>query len=262
MRHMKSRCAACERFGVNMTKEHFYPEWLIKKTRTDKTGMNWRGNKIPNAMTATIPLCEDCNRDFGALLEAPTSKLFDEIERGNAISDEDAELIVRWMWKLEGLHWRIEHTSGAYTTRYTIRERVLNPIDDVRPKIVLAIARIGHIQEKHGDLPLGLDWYGHFSAIFTAGVFSKLAIVVLERDFIEYVPRAFTIYTLKKIPDSEKKIVFGIGFRDDSDAVTLTLHTSALLGRLHDSLSMRRDVVANRHESIFDAWMRKRRSFD
>jgi hypothetical protein len=113
-------------------KEHPFPQWLITRTKTDRTSIRWiPGNRIP-ADEATLPLCRQCNRDFGDQLEAPMSRILDDIEADRGLSDNEAELIVRWLWKIEGLLWHVSHPTHDYSSKYTLRERVLRPLDAIR----------------------------------------------------------------------------------------------------------------------------------
>jgi len=79
LKHLKKKCAACERSGVGMNKEHVFPKWLILKTNTNNTGIHWLTNRKLTALKATLPLCRECNTIFGKELERPVSKLFNEI---------------------------------------------------------------------------------------------------------------------------------------------------------------------------------------
>jgi hypothetical protein len=94
LKHLKSKCAACERPGREMNKEHVFPRWLILRTNTHNTGIRWGELKRLPALKATIPLCTECNKILGKELEEPVSKLFDEIESHQGISDLDAELLM------------------------------------------------------------------------------------------------------------------------------------------------------------------------
>lgn len=123
-----------------MNKEHIFPQWLIERTGTNATGIRWGAKRDVPALAATFPLCEQCNRDFGEYLEGPTARLFDEIEAGAGLSDNDAELLVRWLWKIKGLAWIADHPDGQYSSKYTLRERVLLPIDEIRGHLTLGIA--------------------------------------------------------------------------------------------------------------------------
>src|SRR6476661_3004698 len=104
-RKYKKECVSCRRADVKMNHEHFWPQWLIDRTGTNKTGVRFDGTKRINPRKLKVPLCVRCNSDFGNGLETPVSILFNEIEAGRGISDEDAEVLVRWLWKFEGLYW-------------------------------------------------------------------------------------------------------------------------------------------------------------
>src|SRR5262245_9695115 len=81
-------------------------------------------------MAATLPLCEECNNDFGVQLERPVSLIFEALEAGEGITDKEAELLVRWLWKFEGMFWSAEnhtHPELLYSDRWTLKERVLGP---------------------------------------------------------------------------------------------------------------------------------------
>src|SRR6266498_2812771 len=134
-------------------------------------------------MTATFPLCVACNSDFGQGLEVPVARIFEDLEQGKGISDLEGELLVRWLWKLEGLGWIFEFSGGRYNDKYTLRQRVLHPIDDIRGQLTLAIALVEKIDPDFGDAPMGLDSRCLHSAIFVSGVFSKVAVMVVLAPF-------------------------------------------------------------------------------
>ena len=137
--HLKERCGGCEQFGKQMTKEHLFPRWLIIKTRTEQTGIKWHTKRRVPALAATLPLCGDCNKEFGNDLEAPVATLFEQIEDGQGLSDIDAELLIRWLWKMKGLSWVATNPEGKYIRPGTLRERVLYPINEIRPKLILGL---------------------------------------------------------------------------------------------------------------------------
>ena len=180
--HLKQHCAGCERAEVQMTKEHLFPKWLIKRTGTDKTKIRWGNSKIP-ALAATLPLCNECNQLFGKHLEAPVSSIFDDLESRKGISESEAELLVRWMWKITGMGWIASNPGQKYTRNYTLRERILRPIDELRGALVLAVALIENIDSRYGDKPMGVDSRTEVDAIYAAGVFSNVAIMVLLEPF-------------------------------------------------------------------------------
>lgn len=220
-----------------MTKEHFWPRWLIEKTQTDNTGVRSLGGKKIPPSALTFPLCKKFNDDFGKYLESPVAKIFDDIENNKGISDFEAELLVRWLWKFEGLHWTIVNPIVSYTPQATLRERVLLPIDSMRSSLVLAISIIENIDPYYGDAPLGIDSYNQVNGIFVAGVFYKIAMMVLYQDFTHLIPAHFSQYCLANSLNliSHQKIFFPkTGFKDDTDAVCVSLIAAKRLSKAHD----------------------------
>jgi hypothetical protein len=240
-KHMKTRCAGCERIGVPMSKEHMFPTWLIKRTGTERTGIRWGSKRNVPALAATLPLCARCNHEFGKELEAPVSKIFDDMEADKGLSDNEAELLVRWLWKLEGLSWTRGHPLDDYSPAYTLRERVLMPLNSIRGTLVLAISLIENIDPAHGDKPMGLDMpiLGG-DAIFVSGVFSEVAMMVLLEAFKHMVPSNFSLYKLAPVRKAYGDAKFFYpkhGFKDDNDAVSVTMQSSLPLAVAHEQLA-------------------------
>ena len=238
LNHLKKKCAACEREGVKMNKEHLFPKWLILKTNTHNTGIRWGDKRKIPALKATLPLCQECNSLFGKELEAPVSKLFDEIEKQKGISDLDAELLIRWLWKIYGLAWVAAHPHDKYTSIYTIKERVLRPIDFIRENLVLAVSLIEALHPESIDWPMGVDSNTSKDAIFVSGVFSKIALMVLLDPFAYLVPKHFSLYHLapKREKSSKGKLFYPkIGFVDDLEAVSVTRMASIPIAKEHDN---------------------------
>jgi len=226
-----------------MTKEHFFPRWLIERSGTGKTGIKWIGNKNISPNAATVPLCLKCNSDFGKELEAPVSQIFNDLENNRGINDEEAELLIRWLWKFEGLAWVYFHPNDKYSKTYTLAERILQPIDQIRGSLVLAIGIIEKIDPKFGDAPMGIDSYNIHNAIFVAGVFLNIAIMVLLSEFEHLVPSEFSKYCLAEKPGKlvDAKLFFPkVGFRDCTEAVTKTSIVAKILSKLHEDFFLER----------------------
>ena len=233
----KLLCVACGATEPKMNKEHFWPEWLIERTGTANTTVRFTPEKRINPKSLVVPLCVDCNTAFGRELEAPVSRIFSELEEGLGLSDNDAELLIRWLWKFEGLSWCFANPSGMYTEKYTLRQRVLQPIDEFRSNLTLAVSLAATIDPKFGDAPMGLDSWTDVSAVFVAGVFSKVAIMVLEREFEEFVPRQFGTYRLAEAgaPDRSAKLFYPpTSFRNCVEAVNVTKDIGLYLSHAHD----------------------------
>lgn len=248
LNHLKERCAGCDRQDVPMNKEHIFAKWLILRTGTDQTGIRWGQKKEVPALAATFPLCEDCNSVFGRELEGPTSRLFDEVEAGRGVSDDDAELLIRCMWKIKGLSWIANHPGGRYTTKYTLRERVLLPIDDIRGRLILGLALVSALHPDSKDLPMGIDSVTEHDAIFVSGVFSRIAVMVVLAEFEPMVPPQFGRYRLASRchPTHAAKLFHPpSSFRDDVAAVGVTWTASMALSRAHDKFALRLQSTAD-----------------
>lgn len=233
----KRLCVACGAVEPRINKEHFWPEWLIERTGTAKTLVRFTPEKRISPKSLVVPLCVSCNTDFGRELEAPVSRIFSELEDGRGLSDNDADLLMRWLWKFEGLAWCFANPGGTYTEKYPLRQRVLQPIDEHRSNLSLAVSLAATIDPKFGDAPMGLDSWTDVSAVFVAGVFSRVAIMVLEREFEELVPRHFGIYRLSKAdaPDRSAKLFYPpAGFRNCVEAVNVTKDIGLYLSHAHD----------------------------
>lgn len=223
-----------------MNKEHVFPRWLIFRTNTHKTGIRWGENKRLPALRATFPLCIECNAILGRELEEPVSRLFDEIESFKGISDSDAELLIRWLWKMEGLIWIASHPDDKYTINYTLKERVLRPIDGIRRHLVLAVSLIEGLHPASEDWPMGVDSDTEHNAIFVSGVFSKIAMMVILEAFIPLLPEEFSYYHLthKKDAASDAKLFYPkVGFKNDVDAIGVTYAASVPMTKGHDEFA-------------------------
>ena len=233
----KRICVACGAAQPRLNKEHFWPEWLIERTGTHKTSVRFTLSKRINPRSLVVPMCARCNTDFGRELEGPVSRIFADLEDGRGVSDNGAELLIRWLWKFEGLSWCFANPEGRYTEKYTLRERVLQPIDEIRTGLSLAVSLVAVIDPRFGDAPMGLDSWTDVNAVFVAGVFSRVAIMVLEKDFEGLVPRQFGIYRLAtaSAPDRNAKLFFPpTGFCDCVEAVNVTKDVGLYLSHAHD----------------------------
>lgn len=223
-----------------MNKEHLWPKWLIKKTGTNQTLVKWEGKEV-NPMNTTLPLCVKCNADFGERLEGPLKQIFEDLELGKGISDQEAELVIRWLWKLEGINWILGFPDGVYSSKYTLRQRVLRPLDTIRGHLTLAIALCEEIDPKFGDSPMGIDSRCVHSAIFVSGVFLKIAVMVVLQLFEHLIPDSFSQYRLKPKADacSGAKLFYPqIGFKRCTEAVSVTMLASVKLTALHDKFAL------------------------
>lgn len=241
VKHLKLRCAGCERTDVKMNKEHVFPKWLIERTGTHRTGIRWGSEKKVPGLSATLPLCVECNTVFGKALEGPVARIFEDLEQQRGISDNEAELLIRWLWKMEGIFWAVFNPNGKYSPSRTLRGTISRPLDDIRGRLVLAISLIEKIDQSHGDKPLGLDSeVSVIDGIFVSGVFSETALMVLLSDFAHMVPRNFSMYSMAvKIDAVRDGKLFHpkIGFADDNKAVLVTMTASRKLKAAHEAFA-------------------------
>lgn len=213
LRLLKLRCTGCDRVGLKMTKEHFFAKWLINYADV-RDGIWWihdDENKV-DADKATIPLCSDCNHAFGTSLEGPVAEIFRQLEGGSAISEDEAELLVRWLWKFEGLQWAAinNNPDGLYTSRYSLRERVETSrvFDEVREDMVLAVALTHHNDLDRRDWPMGLDTPVGESALTMSGVFGRIALICSLSRFAGEIPDVYGKFFFGGPAEKRKEKVF------------------------------------------------------
>jgi hypothetical protein len=242
-RSLKLRCAGCDRVGQRMTKEHFFPSWLIEYTEAQNDSIRWVGKERTNPASATMPLCDDCNNALANTLEGPVSLIFRALETAEALSDLDAELLVRWMWKFEGLQWHLlgHDATACYSDRYTLVERVTNPrvFEEIRPRMLLALAMCHTNDEGFVGWPLGLDTMPGDSALTMSGVFRRVAIITSLVDFADVIPDMFGKYAFGNLPTDRivKSFVPPCSFVTANAAIEMTRKVAAQLTKLHDEFA-------------------------
>lgn len=253
-RALKLRCMGCEDVGQRITKEHFFPRWLIEYadvrregvTWPQKQGLDWVDKKNVSAEKAVVPLCDKCNAAFGKELEGPVAEIFRVLERGEGIGDLDAELLVRWLWKFEGLQWGIfrDHNTEEYTRLYSLRERITTSraFDEIRSSLILAIALANANDPGHHDWPMGLDTPVGENAITMSGVFRRVALIVSLAQFADAIHPAFGQYSFSQRPDDRVAKIFvpPRSFITARAAVTVTQECAMILSELHDEWGRQR----------------------
>jgi hypothetical protein len=219
-----------------MNKEHLFPQWLIDRTRT--TGVKL-GDQDISPRSLKLPICVECNSDFNRHLEVPAKRILADLDEGRGISNNDAELFIRWLWKFEGLSWRMSFPEGDYTRYTTLRERVLRPIGDLRKRLVLAVSRVERIADGLTDQPMGLDSINRLNTIFVSGVFCRVAFMVLVEPFEKAVPAPlFSLFHLGPSGQSEadaRLLHPKTGFATCIEAVVWMRANSPILAKWHDS---------------------------
>jgi hypothetical protein len=175
------------------------------------------------------------------------SRILDDIEAERGLSDNEAELIVRWLWKIDGLLWHVSHPTQDYSPKYTLRERVLRPLDAIRGDLVLALALCTSVDPSYGDAPMGLDSHTAVDGIFVSGVFSRTAMMVVLAPFQDLIPQQFSRYRLTSVrghSDADAKLFYPrTTFPTDTELVGVTWLCSRQLSAAHEAYA--HEVLAN-----------------
>src|SRR6056297_886001 len=91
---VKKVCICCQEQGKPTNKEHIFPQWILRITNTFNNPIKGTaGAKRIPGKHCVILICEDCNSEFGRLLETPVSRIFRRIEAGKGFNDLEAELL-------------------------------------------------------------------------------------------------------------------------------------------------------------------------
>jgi hypothetical protein len=205
---------------------------------TLRRGIEWLGRKRINPGNATVPLCSECNNLFGTVLEGPVSRIFRTLDNNQPISDLDAELLVRWMWKFEGLQFHVfAEPEEAYTTKYSLRDRATKPdaFAEVRKDMMLALAMSHANDPGRGDWPMGLDTPVGGDAITMSGVFRRVAIISSLAQFDDLIPSVYGKYKFGRTPADRTAPVFlpPCSFLFSRGATDLTQEVGAALSYAH-----------------------------
>lgn len=202
------KCIICDRCNpeCGFDKEHIYPQWILKKTNNySNPTMVYYDGDIKKKITGnnqTVSICKDCNRKLGKIIEEPVSLIFNNIENGNGFNDYEAELLIRWLWKINFLLISPLFNENIKYSSEILKERLLNNIKIPRSRLSLAIAIIDDCFEDGCNFaPLGIDGMSIYINTFVAGVFSKLSIAVFPSAFTDYInTNIWTVYTLSDSP--------------------------------------------------------------
>ena len=164
------------------------------------------------------------------------SRILNDIEEGRGVSDEEAEIIVRWLWKVDGLLWHLSNPTDAYSPTYNLRDRVLKPLDRIRGELILGVALCAMVEPCYGDAPMGLD-SGGGDGIFVSSVFSRTGMMVVLAPFADLMPTGFSKYRLSGTrgqPTSDAKFFYPrTTFRTDTELVGITRQSSSPLAAAH-----------------------------
>jgi hypothetical protein len=204
-RAARVRCVACERVSQRMSREHFWPQWLVRHAGVLHDGVRWMDIRGLNPKSATLPLCTECNSRLGHELEEPVSRLLPRAEEGHGISHSEAVLLVRWMWKFEGLAAAYFHAGDPrwrYAEAGTLIQTVLDPLiaERVLGDLMLVVGFAHRNDPAFRDGPMGLDSaISDLDAVFVSGVFGKTALLVSAMEFDHLIPACMGRYRFNSL---------------------------------------------------------------
>lgn len=222
-KHLKDKCVCCEESGKKYSREHVFPKWLLEISNTKQAPFQWLCKPFITGQKCTIPLCIECNNTLGIELEDKVKDIFTNIELGNGFNDYEAELLIRWMWKIVGLLFRT--VIPTYSPNVTVKQHVLSQISQPRDRLSIAISIIKDGYVNYDFTPIGISSIGHYSSIYCAGILSHLSIIVLYTKFIDRIPNNWGVYTLSKTPlmmNPNKKFYPPVGFENGNVATWKT----------------------------------------
>jgi len=232
----RERCLGCGLHSPD-TKEHVYPVWLLKETKTWNYPIGWiSGKKIPGK-NCVFPICNDCNQIFNDMLEGPFHKIFKKIKEKGSINDYEAEIVIRWMWKTTQLFYMISQKRENVAWSTNVREKSTSPIERPRSRISLALALTkDNIENKAGAEPLGLDVLPKYSVVLSAGVFSNISIITFYSKYRNLIPNEYDVHTLlsESNKDQEMEIIINHSFSDSFSAIDTTIKVANKLLPLHE----------------------------
>jgi hypothetical protein len=174
------------------------------------------------------------------------AEIFRSIDRRERLSDLDCELLVRWMWKLEGLQWHlafVDMPEYVYTQTRTLIERVATsePFEEVRADVVLAVSRIEKNDEGFEDWPIGLDMPpSPNGGMLASGVFGRIAILTSLRIHADVISPQFGLYWFGKVAKkNERTFLPPLGFDIAANAVNTTIEVSLKMEALQSEFAER-----------------------
>lgn len=107
---MAAVCIFCGKAPESKTKEHIFPQWLLKMTefysKDTSVGTNWTTGKeiIFPAKNYTFPACDICNNKFSKL-EGQIKIIIERLIEDSDVSGAELELLLDWFDKIRIGAW-------------------------------------------------------------------------------------------------------------------------------------------------------------
>jgi hypothetical protein len=247
--YVKHWCPGCERIKHDITKEHVFPIWLLHRCGVyDKPCIYGFDGRFIEGKDLTLPVCNGCNALWGRRLESPIQNIFNRIEVERKVSYDEAELLIRWMWKIQGMFWHYYQSRMKYAGK-NMTDRITNEIEN-KEGIGIAIALIENPFLSDKIMPVGLDVYSRHCGILTGGVFSRLAIVtystLIEQSFSLStigLDHLFSPFTRIRLSDSPQEYDIKIGFQTARRAIDYVRGLTCSLLDYHQQSAFTRSIM-------------------
>jgi hypothetical protein len=107
---LAAACIFCGKAPESKTKEHIFPQWLLKMTgfhsKDTSVGTNWATGKeiIFPAKNYTFPACDSCNNKFSSL-EGQVKGIIERLIEDTDVNGSDLELLLDWFDKIRIGAW-------------------------------------------------------------------------------------------------------------------------------------------------------------
>ncbi|MGO4320837.1 hypothetical protein [Pseudomonas sp. KB_12] len=107
---MAALCIFCGMAPESKTKEHIFPQWLLKMTgfhsKNTSVGSNWATGKeiVFPGKNYTFPACDSCNNQFSDL-EGKVKSIVERLCEDVDVSGTDLELLLDWFDKIRAGAW-------------------------------------------------------------------------------------------------------------------------------------------------------------
>lgn len=107
---MGALCIFCGMAPESKTKEHVFPQWLLKMTgfhsKNASVGTNWSTGKeiIFPGKNYTFPACDNCNNEYSGL-EGKVKTIVERLCEDEDVSGADLELLLDWFDKIRAGAW-------------------------------------------------------------------------------------------------------------------------------------------------------------
>lgn len=164
IKHSRKNCIFCGSLPKNKTKEHILPQWLLKwtgdenRTWTYLPGLSPNGGDVAFSLNSlTFPACDLCNSEKSDF-EAKAQAIIGKIDKRNAVSAEEAMLLLDWLDKIRIGLWlgynTLSQNAAKIDPRFYINERM-------RSK-----DRILAVYPYNGTPQIGMNVFGADTPIF------------------------------------------------------------------------------------------------